>query len=202
MERGPHWDRVYAKDARHFSWFEEIPDASLRLIEAAGLSPTTRIIDIGGGDSHLVDELLRRGVRAIVVLDVSSTALARARQRLGPMAERVSWIEADVTGAWTCPEVDIWHDRAVFHFLTAETDRAAYVRHLRRTIAPGGTLIIATFAPDGPASCSGLPVRRYSPQTLARELGGGFTLEDAIDHVHRTPWGADQAFQYSRFSRP
>jgi len=201
MERAAHWDRVYRKDSAQFSWFEAVPSISLRLIEAAGLSPATRIIDIGGGDSHLVDQLLRRGVSFLAVLDVSRTAFERARERLGREADGVSWIQADVTGPWTVPEVDIWHDRAVFHFLTTVADRTAYVERLRQTVAPGGTAIIATFALNGPPSCSGLPVERYSPDTLARELGEGFVLEHAIDHLHHTPWGVEQAFQYSRFRR-
>jgi SAM-dependent methyltransferase len=140
-------------------------------------------------------------VRCVTVLDVSAAALARARARLGEQADRVRWIEADVTSSWTVPPVDIWHDRAVFHFLTDPKDRAIYVAHLRHTVRPGGTVIIATFALDGPERCSGLPVCRYDSAGLAAELGGGFSLVDSVPEAHRTPAGSVQSFRYSRFVR-
>ena len=157
------------------------------------------MLDIGAGDSRLVDQLLVQGLDCIAVLDVSGAALQRARRRLGSNSDRVDWIEADVTAEWSWKSADIWHDRAVFHFLTDPCDRARYHAHLKRLLKPGGSAIIATFAPDGPAECSGLPVVRYSPETLASELGPDFALVQSVAHGHQTPWDSTQSFQYSRF---
>jgi ubiquinone/menaquinone biosynthesis C-methylase UbiE len=135
------------------------------------------------------------------VLDVSAAALARARTRLGPRAARVNWIEADVTGDWHVAPMDVWHDRAVFHFLTVAKQRDAYLAHLRRTLKTGGTAIIATFSPDGPKHCSGLPVERYSPEAVAALLGPDFELRETMSDAHRTPTGGQQAFSFGRFTR-
>jgi SAM-dependent methyltransferase len=159
------------------------------------------VVDIGGGESRLVDALLARGLHCVAVLDVSGEALRHAQARLGAAAQSVTWVEADVTGAWSLAPMDIWHDRAVFHFLIDPAARARYVRHLRGTLKPQGSAIIATFALDGPERCSGLPVHRYSPETLAAELGDAFTLVEWRAHRHVTPWGAAQSFQYSWFRR-
>jgi SAM-dependent methyltransferase len=148
-----------------------------------------------------VDALVARGLRCLAILDISAAALARARVRLGPAGGVPTWIVADVTTDWSFEPVDIWHDRAVFHFLTDEKDRARYREHLRTGLKPGGTAIIATFALDGPEKCSGLTVARYSPETLAAELGQDFQLVSSSNHAHRTPSGATQSFQYSRFTR-
>ena len=200
MDRRQHWDTVYTtKGDDQVSWFEPAPEVSLRLIEEAGLAPESCVIDIGGGESRLVDALLARGVRCVTVLDVSQAAIDRVCVRLGAAASGVTWIVADVTGPWISVPVDVWHDRAVFHFLTDPEDRIRYVQHLTRTLKVGGTAIIATFAPDGPERCSGLPVVRYSPEALADELGSAFTLVHSEGHSHRTPSGALQAFHYSRF---
>lgn len=146
-----------------------------------------------------MDYLLDRQVSCIAVLDISGAALARARARLGLAHTRVTWIEADVTEAWLVPEVDIWHDRAVFHFLTQAADRERYVARVRTGLRAGGSLIIATFGPDGPEECSGLPVMRYSPEALAVELGAQFHLQEAFRELHETPFGTTQVFWYSRF---
>jgi SAM-dependent methyltransferase len=202
MDRREHWQRVYStKSEREVSWFEAIPTVSLRMMEAAGLSTGTCVLDVGGGDSRLVDILAARGLVCLAVLDVSDAALERARARLGDAADVPTWIAADVTGEWSLKPMDIWHDRAVFHFLTAPDDRARYLAHLRRTLKRDGSAIIATFALDGPTTCSGLPVARYSPESLAAELGGGFRLAESVPHIHQTPWGTSQSFQYSRFVR-
>lgn len=202
MDRTKHWESIYrTRGERDVSWFEEVPTVSLQLIEAAGLSPGTCVIDIGGGESRLVDELLARGLHCLAVLDVSHEALVHTRARLGEAAQTVRWIEADVTGAWSLEPMDIWHDRAVFHFLVDPADRRRYVARLRETVKPRGSAIIATFAPDGPERCSGLPVVRYSPATLADELGDGFRLIESRLHQHPTPGGPIQSFQYSRFQR-
>lgn len=147
-----------------------------------------------------MDYLLGRSVSCISVLDISAAALERARTRLGPAHARISWIQADVTGEWPVPSVNIWHDRAAFHFLTDADDRDRYRERLREGLLPGGTLIMATFAPNGPEKCSGLPTVRYSPETLAAELGPPFRLEDSIRESHPTPFGATQEFWYTRFT--
>ena len=153
---------------------------------------------MGGGDSRLVDHLVGR--TCVAVLDVSGAALQRARERLGPASDIPTWIEADVTAEWSVEPRDIWHDRAVFHFLTTPEDQARYVARLRAILKVQGSAIIATFAPDGPEQCNGLPVARYSPESLAERLGPAFALADARRHV-QTSWGTTQAFQYSRFLR-
>ena len=197
-----HWDTVYAtKGERDVSWFEPSPVVSLAMIEAAGLRRDTCVIDIGGGESRLVDALIERGVTCVAVLDVAREVLLRAQTRLGSNASEVAWIQADVTGAWSWKDADIWHDRAVFHFLTERADRDRYKAKLAEMLKQGGSAIIATFALDGPQKCSGLPVVRYSSASLASELGDGFTLVDSRCHLHTTPFGATQAFQYSRFNR-
>lgn len=199
---GAHWDRVYdTKTDQDVSWFEPVPVASLEMIEACGINPDTGIVDIGGGNSRVVDALIAKGLHRVAVLDVSGVALAATRARLGTRAASVNWIEANVTGSWSLSPVDIWHDRAVFHFLTTEHERGAYRMHLGEKVKAGGHAIIATFALDGPERCSGLAVTRYSPATLAQELGAGFELIESRAHQHATPWGAAQSFQYSRFRR-
>jgi SAM-dependent methyltransferase len=157
------------------------------------------VIDIGGGDSRLVDHLIARGVRCVTIVDISGAALRRAAARL-PGAP-VTWIEADVTGPWTAPPVDLWHDRAVFHFLTDAADRSRYREHLLNILKPGGQAVFATFALDGPSKCSGLPVMRYSAATLSAELGPKFRLVETLDDEHRTPGGGVQRFCYGRFIR-
>ena len=148
-----------------------------------------------------MDALLAHGVRCITVLDVSRVALARAATRLGTVGDIVTWLAADVTTDWPAPSVDFWHDRAVFHFLVGDQDRIRYIKHLRSAVKRGGAVVIATFALDGPPTCSGLPVMRYAPQTLAAELGDEFALLDGLPVQHLTPAGKAQSFQYSRFKR-
>lgn len=202
MERTEHWNRVYAtKSEREVSWFEALPELSLRMMEAAGLTPDTCVLDVGGGDSRIVDALAARGLDCLAVLDVSGVALERAKSRLGHAASIPIWIEADVAGDWTLKPMDIWHDRAVFHFLTAPEDQTRYRQHLLDTLKPGGAAIVATFALDGPEQCSGLPIVRYSPETLSSALGDEVELIDMASHTHTTPWGSTQSFQYCRFTR-
>ena len=204
VERAAHWQRVYAtKGETEVSWFQENPTVSLELIERVGVTPRSAVIDIGGGASRLVDSLLSRGFEQLTVLDVSETALAAARARLGAKSARVRWVAADVT-QWEPPPAayDLWHDRAAFHFLTEPADRAAYLARLRKALRPRGHVIIATFAPDGPERCSGLPVVRYDAASLAEILGAAFRLVDARRDEHRTPWAATQRFQFSTFIGP
>jgi SAM-dependent methyltransferase len=200
--RQAHWENVYqTKSEREVSWFQDDPAPSLELIALAGAGQASAIIDIGGGASRLVDALLARAYRNVTVLDLSGAALAAARARLVQDAERASWIVADIT-TWR-PEApyDIWHDRAAFHFLNAPEEQAAYAERLRQALNIGGHAIIGTFALDGPERCSGLPVTRHSPQSLAAVLGYGFSLQDSRRHQHRTPWETVQNFQFSTFVR-
>jgi SAM-dependent methyltransferase len=202
MDRKQHWNHVFETKAEEdVSWFEALPETSLHLLEAAGLNASTCVLDVGGGDSRLVDHLAARGLDCLAVLDVSAAALARARSRLGLRAAVPTWLEADVTGEWTLKPMDIWHDRAVFHFLTSSADRQRYRQHLLQTLKPGGSAILATFSLDGPERCSGLPVRRYSPETLAAELGPELSMNEARPYIHTTPWASLQSFVYCRFKR-
>ena len=202
MNRLEHWNGIYTSKGDHaVSWFEDVPSVSLAMIEAAGITPERCVIDIGGGDSRLVDHLIQRGFECLAVLDVSSAALEHAKARLGVNASVPRWIHADVAGEWDVNSVDVWHDRAMFHFLTDPGDRARYLAHLKESVKSGGTVILSTFALDGPEKCSGLPVVRYSPDSLAASLGDDFRLVEAVAHIHHTPWGSAQAFQYSRFTR-
>jgi len=200
MELRDHWNRVFTtKSDEQVSWFEPLPSISLRMLSAAGVSADSCVLDVGGGDSRLVDALVSQGLDCVAVLDVSGAALNRAKTRIGPKADSLLWIESDVTAQWSLKPMDVWHDRAVFHFLTDADGRSRYRDQLLRVVKPGGSAIIATFAPDGPEQCSGLPVARYSPETLAAELGRAVRLVESIPYVHTTPWGATQSFQYSRF---
>jgi SAM-dependent methyltransferase len=201
-DRRSHWDALYAAKApQEVSWYQVAPVTSLELIARAGKGPLARIIDVGGGASTLVDGLLDAGHRRVTVLDISARALARARGRLGARAADVTWLEADVT-RWTPGQAfDVWHDRAVFHFLVGPEDRRDYLEAMTLALAPGGQAVIGTFAADGPDRCSGLPVRRYEPETLAKELGDDYRLLDSAHEDHRTPSGKLQRFQFSRFAR-
>jgi SAM-dependent methyltransferase len=198
MQPKTHWENIYAtKPSDAVSWFQEHADLSLRLIRDTGIPLSAPIIDIGGGASTLVDDLLLAGYSDISVLDLSAHALAVARRRLGEGASQVHWIEADITKTeLPVNAYDVWHDRAVFHFLTAPADRAAYVGNLLRSVKPGGHVIVATFAEDGPLQCSGLPVVRYSADALYAEFGDAFTLLHHQKEAHHTPFGTVQQFVY------
>jgi trans-aconitate methyltransferase len=197
-----HWEKVYATKAdNEVSWFQDDPAPSRALIARIGATAASTIIDIGGGASRLVDNLIDGGFADVTVLDLSSAALDAAKARLGDRAAVVRWIVADVTAWQPAKPFDFWHDRAAFHFLTREDQRAAYIARLRQALKVGGHAIIATFAPDGPERCSGLPVVRYDSATLGRTLGPTFALIDSRRHEHVTPWGSTQAFQFSVFRR-
>jgi trans-aconitate methyltransferase len=201
-DRASHWQTVYSTKAENeVSWFQADPATSLRMIADAKAAADSSIIDIGGGASRLVDALLARGFRALTVLDISAAALETAQKRLGAVGENVEWIAADVTQWRPARTYGLWHDRAAFHFLTEASDRAAYVDRLHTAVSPGGQVIIATFAPDGPEKCSGLPVQRYDSDQLAQTLGPAFELVDHLIETHRTPWSTTQSFQFSRFRR-
>ena len=200
-DRRAHWQNVYlTKNDQQVSWTQRDPEPSLSLIEKYARSTRASIIDIGGGASRLVDVLWQHGYQAITVLDLSQAALDATRQRLVD-APSIKWIAADIT-QWQPPTAfDIWHDRAAFHFLVEESDREAYLKSLHAAVKTGGHAIIATFALDGPEKCSGLPVQRYDPETLARTIGPAFELVEQRRHRHTTPWGAVQSFQFSVLRR-
>jgi SAM-dependent methyltransferase len=193
-----HWEGVYtAKAPTEVSWFQEHPERSLDLIRRTGLPLDAAIVDVGGGASTLVDDLIAAGYSDLTVLDISASALEAARSRLGPRAARVHWIEADATThPWPAARFDLWHDRAVFHFLLDDDARRRYVHAAHHAVRPGGHVIVATFGPQGPARCSGLPVARYAPGELHAQFGPAFTLVDHATEDHTTPWGAIQQFVY------
>lgn len=201
-DRKSHWEEVYSTRAETgVSWYQHDPQLSLDLIGAVAPAPGRRIIDVGGGASVLVDRLLDRPFGEIAVLDISETALGKAKSRLGNRVERVRWVIADVTERPDLGTFDIWHDRAVFHFLTDAADRRSYVELARTTVPKGGHLIIATFADDGPRRCSDLDVCRYDARSLSAELAAGFSLMREARESHTTPSGSSQAFIYGVFKR-
>jgi len=204
MSTKTHWEHIYeTKAPTQVSWYQEHAQFSLQYIQNTGIRKTAPIIDVGGGTSTLVDDLIAADFQHITVLDVSGTALQLARQRLGARAADVNWIEADITQA-DLPEqaYDVWHDRAVFHFLTRPADRQRYVETVRHAVRKGGHVIVATFAPDGPDHCSGLEVVRYNPESLHSEFGIGFDLVDSTSEIHHTPFGKEQKFIYCYCRRP
>jgi len=198
MNARQHWEKVYtAKPADAVSWFPPHAVRSLNIIERLPVGSEARLIDVGGGASTLVDDLLDRGYKNLAVLDLSAAALQVAKDRLGDKARKVQWLEGDVTRL-KLPKhsVDIWHDRAVFHFLTAEKDRRRYVDRVLNCVRPGGYVLVATFGEDGPEQCSGLPVQRYSAGELHAQFGAPFELLGHEKELHRTPFGTTQQFVY------
>jgi ubiquinone/menaquinone biosynthesis C-methylase UbiE len=198
-EQNEHWESVYrSKDALEVSWFRPHLEVSLRLLERVGLNPRSRVIDIGGGASTLVDDLLDRGILRPTVLDLSQQALQVAQDRLGQRAAAVDWMVANVTAA-DLPEAafDLWHDRAALHFLITPEATAAYVRQASRALANGGHAVIAGFASDGPERCSGLPVARREPADIAALFGAEFEMIEQARETHATPRGAPQHFAYA-----
>jgi|SRR6185436_17457676 len=198
MQSKSHWENIYAaKDITQVSWFQQHPELSLQFIEQTGVDKAGQIIDVGGGASTLVDDLLANGYDNVTVLDISGAALQVAQQRLGQLASKVTWLEASIIEA-ELPEnfYDVWHDRAVFHFLTRAEDRARYVEAVRLSVKTGGHVIVATFGLEGPLRCSGLDVVRYSPDSLHDEFGDSFELVDTTCELHQTPFGTEQKFIY------
>jgi ubiquinone/menaquinone biosynthesis C-methylase UbiE len=198
MDKKQHWEQVYTTKATdNVSWFQEHANQSLELIHNTELGKDAVIIDVGGGASTLVDDLAEEGYTNLTVLDLSSAALEVAKHRLGKHAEAVRWIVGDITKT-ELPEnrFDVWHDRAVFHFLTDPSDRQGYVEQVMRSVRPGGHVIIAAFAEDGPEKCSGLPVMRYKPEALHAEFGDDFLLIKHEKEAHHTPFGLEQQFIY------
>lgn len=198
MNRQEHWERVYeVKAPDQVSWFRPHLETSLALIEQAAGGFAAAIIDVGGGASTLVDDLVARRYRNVTVLDISQTAIEVTQKRLGPASCNVHWLTADITQA-VLPDhaFDVWHDRAVFHFLTTREDRLAYVRRVASAVKPGGHVIIGTFGPEGPNKCSGLDVLRYDAPSLHGEFGSRFRLISSSEELHQTPGGTTQQFLY------
>jgi 2-polyprenyl-3-methyl-5-hydroxy-6-metoxy-1,4-benzoquinol methylase len=198
MQSKEHWEKVYStKSATEVSWFQEHSEISLKLIHDAGNLKAASIIDVGGGASTLVDDLIAHGYENVTVLDLSVAALSTAKARLGDRSSKVKWLEVNVLDA-NLPEhtYDVWHDRAVFHFLTNEEDRQAYVCKVLKAVKPSGLVIVATFAEDGPTKCSGLPVMRYNSDQLHAEFGTPFQLIGHEEESHHTPDGYEQKFIY------
>jgi len=201
-----HWEHIYSdKEPTQVSWFQQYPENSLNLIKATGVEKSARIIDIGGGASTLVDFLLAAGYQNISVLDIAHSAIAQAKDRLGrskiKWADKINWIEQDITKFIVKQPFDVWHDRAVFHFLTDADDRKSYLKIMADALAPGAHAIIATFNLDGPEKCSGLDIVQYSPETLSAIFSECFLLIETSTEQHVTPSGAQQSFVYCRFVR-
>ena len=199
MNGKEHWDSIYqSKSEEEMSWTQPEPLMSLKLIGEACSSG--RVIDVGGGTSLLAERLVDRGY-SVAVLDISEAAIESNRKRLGARGSQIHWLTADISAEPSLDTFDVWHDRAVFHFLTAPEDRAAYTRLLAQTLPVGGHAVIGSFALDGPEKCSGLEVRRYDGPMLALELGPQFALLKSEPEMHMTPWGKQQSFQFSVFKR-
>lgn len=199
---GDHWDQVYEqRPPDEASWFEQVPERSLEMIASTGLPKDAGIVDVGGGASNLAGELLSAGYVDITVADLSAAAIDEAQKELDPQAGEITWVVADVLEHDFGRHFDLWHDRAFFHFMVEPSDREAYLRALRRALRRDGHLVIASFGPDGPTQCSGLPVRRYSADDLSAELGAGFERlgDDLV--AHHTPSGNQQQFLYAHFHR-
>lgn len=198
MDPKTHWDKIYTTQApESVSWYRAHLETSLALIERAAASRSANIVDIGGGESTLVDDLLLRGYKNLTVLDVSQTAIEVTKRRMGPAADQVRWLVGDILEIGLEPRAyDLWHDRAVFHFLTTQKDRIAYVRQVARAVKPGGHVIVSTFGPEGPTKCSGLEVMRYDADSLHGEFGGSFRLVESSKELHQTPSGRTQQFLY------
>jgi 2-polyprenyl-3-methyl-5-hydroxy-6-metoxy-1,4-benzoquinol methylase len=202
MDRSHHWDAIYTKrEAEEVSWYEAIPTASIQRVREVVERGARSVIDIGGGASRLVDHLVEMNLDRITVLDISRRALDIARRRVGTAGEAVEWVVGDITRLDDLGTFDVWHDRAVFHFLTDSSECRRYVALCERTVEPGGMAVMATFAPDGPEMCSGLPVHRYDAQELSERCGSAFELVDDEHYVHVTPAGVEQSFVYSSFRR-
>ena len=202
MSRKKHWEGVYAdRSPLEVSWYQTHPALSLSLIKGCGKGPDAAVIDIGGGASVLVDCLLNAGYSRPAVVDISARALRHAKERLGTRAEDVDWFETDVCEFRAPRQFDIWHDRAAFHFLGTEEEQRRYAAAVRRALRPGGCAVIATFAPEGPEKCSGLPVSRHDEDSLLTALGPGFELLEVCQEEHHTPGGAVQLFNYFLLKR-
>ncbi len=199
MDKKAHWEQVYGSKAQDaVSWYAPHLETSLKLIHQAEVNKNAAIIDIGGGESTLVDDLITEGYQNISVLDISQKAIDVSKERIGNPANKVDWHCSDITQA-TLPQnyFDVWHDRAVFHFLIEEAQRVKYVEQVKRSVKHGGCVIVSTFGPEGPEQCSGLDVVRYDTDNLHEQFGKSFKLIDSFKEIHKTPMGTTQQFLYS-----
>ncbi|MCW9012848.1 MAG: class I SAM-dependent methyltransferase [Gammaproteobacteria bacterium] len=202
MSREKHWNKVYTdKLPLEVSWFQNEPSMSLQLINASGVNKNSAIIDVGGGASRLVDHLLEAGYDNLAVLDISASAIEHAQSRLGHQQEQVEWFVSDVTGFESPRKFELWHDRAVFHFLTEAADRAKYLTSLNHGLRTNGHLIIATFAIGGPEKCSGLDIVQYDESRMSNELGPDYELQDVHHEIHITPDNKEQKFIYFHYKK-
>ena len=200
QNRKDHWERIYQKHSpTEVGWYQSYPERSLKLIHNTGVDTNSNIIDVGGGTSTLAKHLLDKGYEKLAVLDISGNSIERAKSQLGEKSREINWIEADVTKYSFTEQYDIWHDRAVFHFLTKAEDRKGYINSLNQALKLNGHLIIATFSLDAPPKCSGLSVVRYSSETLQSELGDNYILVESLVEDHVTPSGVKQNFIFCRF---
>lgn len=201
-DRKTHWEHVYSTRKPHeVGWYQAYPDVSLKMIVATNVAKNSAIIEVGGGASFLVDELLELGYENLTILDISAAAIEMVKSRLGGKAEAVKWLASDITCFAPPQQYQIWHDRAVFHFLTQAAERRNYLRAASAALPPGGHLIMATFALDGPPQCSGLDVVRYSPESLQQEVGGDFELMESFGGIHVTPSAGKQSYTFCHFMR-
>lgn len=201
-QRKEHWEKVFAtKVENEFSWFQPYPKTSVEFLELFNLSLDANIIDIGGGDSHLVDVLIEKGYSNIYVLDISALALERAKKRLGEKANRVNWIVSDITDFKPKVKFDFWHDRAAFHFLTSEVQVSKYVSIAERAINPGGYLILGTFSETGPTKCSGLEIKQYNETSMSSRFEKSFERIKCIEEIHATPFNTTQNFLFCSFKK-
>jgi SAM-dependent methyltransferase len=202
MDKTAHWENVYqTKSSTEVSWYEPDPKQSLDLILEAAGEKRGRVIDVGGGQSFLVDRLLNSGFKQVAVLDISNAAIEATKARLGERASQVDWIVADITETESLGEFDIWHDRAVFHFITDPVDRQRYIELLKRSLPIGGHFIVGTFAKGGPEKCSGLTICQYDAATMQKELGRSFVLIKCCEYLHTTPTGKSQLFFFGVYIR-
>jgi trans-aconitate methyltransferase len=200
-EAAAHWEAAYAQGDGTRSWFEKHPDTSLRMLDSAGVLAADALIDVGAGASPLTGALLDRGFRDLTVLDISAAAMQHARDRLGPRADQVNWLTADVLSWRPQRHYQAWHDRAAYHFLTNDEHRRQYRHTLNTATTPGAVAVFGCFAPDGPQHCSGLPVARYSPAQLARQIGTNWLLTSQDREEHTTPAGTTQPFTWIALRR-
>ena len=202
LERKKHWETIYqTKEPHQVSWTEEVPKTSLEMIQASSLSKNAKIIDVGGGDSLLVDHLLDLGYKNISVLDISNAAIERAKKRLGGQQTKINWIVSDITNFNPNEKYDCWHDRAAFHFLTNEDEVKKYVKIVNNSLAPKSSLIIGTFSDEGPEKCSGIKIQQYSENSLEERFSDSFTKEECLRIDHETPFETFQSFVFCRFKK-
>ncbi|MNV19166.1 ubiquinone/menaquinone biosynthesis methyltransferase [compost metagenome] len=202
LDRKEHWEKVYAtKELNEVSWYQPVPETSLHFLKEAKLSKNAKIVDVGGGDSFLVDHLLNEGFTDLTVVDISENALERAKKRLGEKASEVKWIAADASVLELDEPVDFWHDRAAFHFLTQEQDVENYLRGLNNSVKKGGIAVIGTFSENGPTKCSGIEIKQYTEQSMTELLSQSFQKITCVETIHQTPFDTTQQFVFCSFQK-